>query len=507
MIFTAPASRRSAAGTGPPWASWTSAGAQAVAAALGGLSLLAISSGLVDLLGAGDDTTVFLLAGTLSGLAAAGLLVLIRLPDRVRDSHVLSGVAVALPLLVGLLAGLHLLVGSTTSVVDALAESTAGLTTTALGAIEPAGSDHGLRFLRAATQWVGGLGALFVGVAILPFFGAGREFADRSRIRGRRPMTPTQRAALRNILIVYGTASVATWLAYAVAGLSIFDALLVAMATVSTGGIVDGDPFARPAVQWVAVGGMVVAGTSLVVLWRLTVGRARGLWRSAELRVYLSLLVVGTVLFLLWTDGAGPEGVRHAAFTVTAAVTTTGFPSAPAGTWSAAAPVLLLGLVSIGPMTGSAGGGFQILRHRALLQVALREMVRQIHPRAVVRVRLGGRVAAEDTLARVVVTQFLSVSVLFVTALAVAVLGLDVVPALGAAVHAVSTAGPVRALDGTVLDPSAWPAPARLALLPAMVIGRLSIYPALVALSAGVAVCGNRIRLARRIRSYRGRTL
>ena len=117
MIFTAPARRRSAAGTGPPWASWTSAGAQAVAAALGGLSLLAISSGLVDLLGAGDDTTVFLLAGTLSGLAAAWLLVLIRPPDRVRDSHVLAGVAVALPLLVGLLAGLHLLVGSTTSVV------------------------------------------------------------------------------------------------------------------------------------------------------------------------------------------------------------------------------------------------------------------------------------------------------------------------------------------------------------------------------------------------------
>ena len=80
-------------------------------------------------------------------------------------------------------------------------------------------------------------------------------------------------------------------------------------------------------------------------------------------------------------------------------------------------------------------------------------------------------------------------------------------PGLGAAVHAVSTGGPVRALDGTVLDPSAWPAPARLALLPAMVIGRLSIYPALVALSSGVAVCRNRIRLARRIRSYRGRTL
>jgi len=74
------------------------------------------------------------------------------------------------------------------------------------------------------------------------------------------------------------------------------------------------------------------------------------------------------------------------------------------------------------------------------------------------------------------------------------------------AVHAISTGGPVRALDGSLLDPTDWSAPVRLAILPAMVIGRLSIYPVMVAVSSTVSVVRHRVRLRRRIRAYRGRT-
>ena len=506
MIRTVLAGLRSAGESEPPWASWTTSAATSVVVATGLFSLLSTTSGLADMLGNGDDTVLLLTIGGLAGLAATLLLSRIRPAERIRDADVLGGATSCLLLLVGMVAVLHLLVGTTGSVVDAVTDATAGLTTTALGAITPDSADHGGRFLRAGSQWIGGLGALMVAVAVLPFFGAEREFADRSRLHGRRPMAPNQRTAVRNILYVHGAVSLGTWAGYTLAGLGVFDALLVAMATASTGGMVDGDPFTDPAVQWVAVVGMAVTGTSLVVLWRLVVGRSRGLLRSTELRSYLGLLVVGTGLLLLWTDGSGPDGIRRAAFTVTAALTTTGFPSAPAGTWAAAAPVLLLGLVSIGPMTGSAGGGFQILRHRALLQIALREMVRQLHPRVVSKVRLGGRVASESTLSRIVVIQFLVVSVLFATATVVAALGLDLATALGVAIHAISTGGPVRALDGSLLDPTDWSAPVRLAILPAMVIGRLSIYPAMVAASSAISVVRHRARLGRRIRAFRRRT-
>ena len=487
--------------------SLSAAGWMAAVVALGATALLATAAGLVDLLGAGDDTAALLVVGGLIGLVAGLLHARARRNDRIRDADVLVGTVASLLGFLLAVAGLLLIAGTApftaSGVLDAITDATAAGTTTALGVLQPPVNDHGGRLLLAGAQWLGGLGALVVGVAILPFFGAGREFADRSSRGGRRPMTPDQATAVRNLLVLHGTVSLGTWVAYALAGAAPFDALLLAMATASTGGMAVGAPLDSAALQWVAVAGMLVAGTSLVVLWRLAHGRSRNLWRSDELQIYVGLVLSGTLLFLLWTDGSGAEGLRRAAFTVTSSVTTTGFPSAPGGTWAPAAPVLLLGLASIGPMVGSAGGGLQILRHRILAQAAIREMLRQLHPRSLTMVRLGGRVADEDTLSKVVVTQFLFVSTLFATACLAAIGGLDLPAALSAAVHAISTAGPVRTLDGVVVDPSSWPGWVRLSLLPAMVVGRLSVYPAFVAIGTGVGNVRDRTRIRRRWRSCR----
>ena len=493
-------------GRGASWPSWAAATAWSIAVALGATGLLAVTAGLVDLLGNGDDTTALLVVGGAAGLLASVITVWVRPPDRIRDADVLCAIAGSLVLFICTVSGLFLLVDPGTGLADALFRATTTATTTALEASPVDPTDHAVRFLVGGAQWLGGIGALLLAVAVLPFFGVGREFADRSRRGGRRPMATDPATATRHLAIVHGLASAFTLIGFLLVGVAPFDAVLLAMATASTGGLVSSPDLESAAAQWVAVIGMAIAGTSLVVLWRLGVGQVRSLPRSTELRAYLGLLTVGSLLFLLWTDGSGVDGIRRAAFTVTAAVTTTGFPSTPGGNWAPAAPVLLLGLVSIGPMTGSVGGGFQILRHRILARVATRELLRQLHPRAVIPARLGGQIAAEDTMARVVVTQFLFVSVLFLTAAVVASLGLDLATALGAAVHAISTAGPVRSLDGTLVDVGSWPTGIRLALLPAMVVGRLSVYPAMVALGAGMRLIRDRVRLRRRLVGSLGRT-
>ena len=493
-------------GRGASWPSWAAATAWSIAVALGATGLLAVTAGLVDLLGNGDDTTALLVVGGAAGLLASVITVWVRPPDRIRDADVLCAIAGSLVLFICTVSGLFLLVDPGTGLADALFRATTTATTTALEASPVDPTDHAVRFLVGGAQWLGGIGALLLAVAVLPFFGVGREFADRSRRGGRRPMATDPATATRHLAIVHGLASAFTLIGFLLVGVAPFDAVLLAMATASTGGLVSSPDLESAAAQWVAVIGMAIAGTSLVVLWRLGVGQVRSLLRSTELRAYLGLLTVGSLLFLLWTDGSGVDGIRRAAFTVTAAVTTTGFPSTPGGNWAPAAPVLLLGLVSIGPMTGSVGGGFQILRHRILARVATRELLRQLHPRAVIPARLGGQIAAEDTMARVVVTQFLFVSVLFLTAAVVASLGLDLATALGAAVHAISTAGPVRSLDGTLVDVGSWPTGIRLALLPAMVVGRLSVYPAMVALGAGMRLIRDRVRLRRRLVGSLGRT-
>jgi|TARA_B100001971_G_scaffold205278_1_gene222549 trk system potassium uptake protein TrkH len=464
---------------------------------------LAVCSGLIDLIGHGADSSTLLITGSGMGLLGALLFGRVTGPDKARPVDIIAATTLAMTLGILLVAGLYVMTGAAQRPDDALFEATTGITTTAMSVIDPTGLGYGLRFLRSGSQWLGGFAALLVGIVILPFFGFGREFADRSSSGGFRPLAPDEMSATRNILRLYIPGTGLIWGGYMFAGMSAFDGLLLAMSTVSTGGFTNGaNEFADPSVQWVAIVGMLLAGSSMVTLWHLVVGRG-GLHRQTGLTMYLGLHVTGVLLLVLLSTGIDLAAARRLLFVVAASVSTTGFPMGVPVGWPAAAPVLLLLLVSIGAMSGSAGGGFQIRQHRALMKLALREMARQLHPRAVLKVRLAGRVAGEDTLRQIVVLQFLFVAVIFSTAFLVAVFGLDLASAISAAVHATATAGPVRGLDGVMVDPTEWSRSVRLALLPAMVFGRLSIYPAVVAVAALLNLLRDKARVRRRYRAHR----
>ena len=464
---------------------------------------LAVCSGLIDLIGTGSDSITLLISGSGMGLLGALLFGRVAGPVNVRSADIIAATTLAVTLGILLVSGLYLVTGAAQQPDDALFEATTGITTTAMSVLDPTGLGHGLRFIRAGSQWLGGFTALLVGIVILPFFGFGREFADRSRSGGYRPLAPDEVSATRNIARLYVPGTGLIWAAYMLAGKSPFDSLLLAMSTVSTGGFTNSpDEFADPSVQWVAIVGMLLAGSSMVTLWHVIVGRG-GLHRQTGLALYLGLHVAGVLLLVLWSTGVDVAAVRRLLFVVAASVSTTGFPMDVPGEWATAAPVLLLLLVSVGAMSGSASGGLQVRQHRILMKLALREMARQLHPRAVLKVRLAGRVAGEDTLRQIVILQFLFVAVIFSTAFLVAVFGLDLAGSLSAAVHATATAGPVRGIDGAILDPADWPRTVRLALLPAMVFGRLSIYPAVVAVAALLKLLRDRIRLRRRYRARR----
>jgi trk system potassium uptake protein TrkH len=146
-------------------------------------------------------------------------------------------------------------------------------------------------------------------------------------------------------------------------------------------------------------------------------------------------------------------------------------------------------------MTGSTGGGFQLFRMLGLVKLARRELMRQLHPSLIARIRIGRVVLSEASVGRIVLQQFLFVAIVVGTTGVVGILGLDLATALAAGVHAAATAGPVRALDGTLLEAASWSRPVRLALVPAMLIGRLALYPALVAIGTAATGIRNRLRL------------
>ena len=152
-------------------------------------------------------------------------------------------------------------------------------------------------------------------------------------------------------------------------------------------------------------------------------------------------------------------------FVACSAISTTGFPATITGEWIPIFTVLILLITAIGGMTGSVSGGFNIRSLIILLRLSIREMVRQLHPRSVTRIQIDGKSLSESTVDHTVVLQFLFVSIVAITCIGVSITELDLFSGINAAVHSASTAGPLRSIDGSLIEVSAWTRPTRFLLL------------------------------------------
>jgi trk system potassium uptake protein TrkH len=394
----------------------------------------------------------------------------------------------------------YLAAGTFDRVDDALFESVAGFSTTALSVVaEPHELPEGVALWRALTQWVGGLTALVAVATVVPALGVARgRTGDEGHATRQLPLASRQALGILGRLFrIYAVLTAIGMLLYVVAGMGPFDAVTYALTTVSSGGFAGhADSIAHfdsAAIEWAAVGGMILAGVNLAVVFRSARGLVSGsVLRSAELRAFLGLVAVMSAVVVLSADAGGSlsQQIRDGVFSVVSMLSTTGLVAAEWGTWDEAAQVILMLAAGIGAMSGAIGGGFRVARMLAMIGYARREVVRQIHPAAVGVVKVGRRTVDEVLVDRIVGYQILYLFVGGIGALAIALGGASVLTSLTGTVSALSTVGPamgVLAPPGGALELSAW---SRAALMPLMVLGRLELAPVLVGL--GALVLGHR---------------
>jgi trk system potassium uptake protein len=472
--------------------------------ACGVLGLVSAASALLD---GRQPATLALLAGIWAALGGA-LVRGCRTPVRLRSSTAFAGVLAAWLTLIAASTVTYEVLGTFEHLDDSLFESVAGFTTTASSVLgDPESVARGVLAWRAGTQWLGGLAALVFVVAVLPSIGvggldvtsAGYRYSGTS-LRSRRTI-----ASMRRLLTLYAIFTVAGVALYLAAGMGPFDAVTYAATTISTGGFANHagsfSHFESAAVEWAGFGGMVLGGANIALLYRTLRHRdLRGAVRSFELRAYLTAIVAGGVVTTLATAPAGGithESLRHAFFHVASATSTTGhWVGLGWGTWTVGPQVLLLAIMGVGAMSGSAGGGFRQVRALALVGYLRRELVLQLHPRAVAVVRVGRRPVSEELIGRMIGYQAQYIVVAALGAAAVAALGASLVTSITGAISALANVGPALG----ELVPGAGgirvlARPARAALLPLMLLGRLEIAPVLVGVGLGAT---NARRLAQR---------
>ena len=458
--------------------------------------VLGVATMLCGLAGIGDDNAdavAFGSAGAVCALLAAVARRRVAPPDRPGAGRVFAGIGLLWTVLVLFGMVLYAGTGSLTRLDDALVESAAGFTTTSLTLLDAGEVSRSALLFRAATSWVGGLMAVWIGVVTLPT--VLRSTALIGYTTGRRglDLVPSIRTGRRRVLILYSGFTAVCVAAYLPTGLGVTDALVVGLGTASTGGFTGrADSLAGygTATQAVAGVGMFLAGAGIFVIWWIVRGRLRPLWRSQELRTFVVLLAVATVAMAVHRG----VGVGEAGFMAVSAMSTTGFAIVDWTGWGTATTVIMLVAAGIGSMMGSAGGGMRVLRVQLLMGSAGGELRRQLDPYAVVLVRRDEESLSQRTLDRLGGHQVAYVVLVGLGAMLLGVSGVSLLGSVWGSVSAVATFGPAVGEIGAFGLLEGVDRAERLALVPLMLAGRMSVPPVL----AGVGLVLNWYRSMQR---------
>ena len=122
---------------------------------------------------------------------------------------------------------------------DAFFETISGYSTTGSSILTDIESmPKGILFWRSATHWIGGMGIIVLTVAILPLLGIGgmQLFMAEAPGPSADKMHPRITETAKRLWLIYFILTLAEFFLLKIAGMTWFDAINHAMATMSTGG-------------------------------------------------------------------------------------------------------------------------------------------------------------------------------------------------------------------------------------------------------------------------------
>ena len=156
------------------------------------------------------------------------------------------------------------------------------------------------------------------------------------------------------------------------------------------------------------------------------------------------------------------------------------FATADFSLWPAVCQVVLLGLMFMGAMGGSTGGGFKVVRAAVVAKYTLGEITKILHPRAVVVTKIGVRAVRSDVLHNVLAFLALYGMTHGLGTLLMAALGNDLVTSFSASLAAMSSIGPGLGAVGPSSHYGDLGSAAHVVLAALMLLGRLEFYTLLV---------------------------
>jgi len=376
---------------------------------------------------------------------------------------------------------------------DALFESISGFTTTGASVLTNIEAvSKGLLLWRSLIQWLGGMGIIVLGIAILPFLGVGGMQLYKAEVPTPVPdkLQPRIRDTAMILWKVYALITVLQVAALWAGGMSLYDAVNHALTTLPTGGFSTKNAsvaqFDSLYFDLVISFFMLLAGINFSLHYQMLRGKPLAFWRDSECRFFLGAVLVLTLVvsFDIWRTvyASLGEALRYGLFQVLSIVTTTGYATADYEQWPAMSQLILLLCMFLGASAGSTGGGMKCLRIMLCFKFCYKELFSLIHPRAVSHVKIAGKAVPDDVLRSVLGFLALYMGLFGLCSVLLAGMGVDFTTAFGAVAATLGNIGPGFGMVGPVENYAQIPYAGKWLLIWCMLLGRLEIYTVIILL-------------------------
>jgi len=261
-------------------------------------------------------------------------------------------------------------------------EAMSGFTTTGFSMYSNVDAvSYTMNFWRAFTQWIGGLGIIFLLLALLRSTGVDVMRLYMAEGREER-LVPSIKHSTRIIVYIYSLFTLISIALFFIAGMPLFDSVFHAFTTLSTGGFgMHNSSLLFYNSVWIEIVAMIImmiGATNYALHYTILRGNWREYFKDIETKVAFTLIIISTALvtFMLYNNQVyGNDlllNLRFSLFQMVSAITTTGLQTAfypdILSKWIGLGTFLMTIIMIIGAGSLSTGGGIKWLRVGILLK-------------------------------------------------------------------------------------------------------------------------------------------
>lgn len=381
--------------------------------------------------------------------------------------------------------------GEIPSFIDALFESVSGFTTTGASILTDVESLSRANIMwRSFSHWVGGMGVLVFIMAFLPLSGGQNLYIMKAESTGPSvsKLVPRVKTTAFILYAIYFVFTLAEFILLLFGGMTVFDALNTSFSTAGTGGFgfLNSSMGSFSAyIQIVVIVFMLLMSINFSSYYLLFNRKLRAAF-STEVKLFL--LIVAAAIAIVCADIRGMydtlgESLRHAAFSVSSVISTTGFATEDFNLWPELSKTVLVLVMFIGACAGSTGGGIKVSRIIILFKSLGKELDGIIHPKQIKKIKIDSH-EVEHEVVRSVNMYMVSYMLIFVVSLLLVMIfdSPDLVTGFTSVTATINNIGPGLELVGPTSNFSAFSSPTKLVFIFDMLAGRLELFPMLMLL-------------------------